>query len=97
MRIIVQPAAGNEAIEIGGEAVELQASDEGGEIIGMGADIAGRAADAGLRRIGAPGSLFLAVCSTASVSQSCGYSAWTTRMSPSSPFAIISRAWRTIG
>ena len=29
--------------------------------------------------------------------QSCGYSAWTRRISPSWPFSTISRACRTIG
>ena len=40
---------------------------------------------------------FEPVSSAFSVSQSCGYSAWTTRMSPSLPDATISRACRTIG
>ena len=48
-----------------------------GEIIGMRADIAGRAAGARLRRIGAPGGLLLAGLLDGSVSQSCGYSACT--------------------
>ncbi len=40
---------------------------------------------------------FWPVDSRSVLSQSCGYSAWITRISPSSPAATISRAWRTIG
>ena len=42
------------AAEIGRQAVEFEARYEAGEIVGMGADIAGSAAGAGLFRVDAP-------------------------------------------
>ena len=63
----------------------------------MGADVADRAA-ARLRRSVRHAACFCPVASSGVVSQSCGYSAWTTRIAPSSPARDHARApARTIG
>jgi len=59
MAVVIETAAFNEAVEIGGKAVQLEAGDERSEVIGMCSDIAGGAAGAGLRGIRAPSRLFL--------------------------------------
>ncbi|MNS82695.1 hypothetical protein D3C72_1164460 [compost metagenome] len=60
MRIVIQPAAFDKGMHIRRQLIRFQTGNEATEIIGMGADIAGGAADAGLSRIGAPDGLFRA-------------------------------------
>ncbi|MNL25655.1 hypothetical protein D3C87_1471430 [compost metagenome] len=60
MGVVVELAARHKTVEIGGKLFQLQPGDEGAEIIGMRADVAGRAAGARAGRIGAPGRLLLA-------------------------------------
>src|SRR5207344_1296077 len=58
--VIVEQAPLHEGIEIGSERIELETADEAGEIVGMRADVAGRAANARLLRVYAPRRLLLA-------------------------------------
>jgi len=87
----------DERREIRAYRLERESGDEAGEVIGVRADVAQRAARPGLRRIGAPRRLFLARRLQPLGEQSCAYSTCTTRMSPSSPAATMARAWRAIG
>jgi hypothetical protein len=57
--VVVQHAPGAEGGQVGGESVKFEIGDAR-EIIGMSADVAGRAASARLLGIGTPGRLFLA-------------------------------------
>ncbi|MCK1974935.1 hypothetical protein LNK20_19825, partial [Bacillus safensis] len=56
MRIVVEATPLDKTVEISGETIEREACHEGGEIEGVRADIARRAAKSGLRRIAAPDS-----------------------------------------
>ena len=53
--IVVEPATGSEGREIGQQGRRLDARHKGGEIVGVGADIADAAARARAGGIGAPG------------------------------------------
>ncbi len=57
--VVIDLAAFDEGVDIGEHGIQLEAGDEGREIVGMGPDIADGAA-ARLFRIGAPGGLLLA-------------------------------------
>ena len=61
MRVVVEPPAGNEGREIGGDRVELEPGDEQREIMRVHADVGQARRGAGARGIGAPFRLFLAL------------------------------------
>src|SRR4029077_12322458 len=60
LRVVVEPAARDKARQVGTHRVEREPRDEAGEMVGVRADVAQRAARSRLRRIGAPGRLLLA-------------------------------------
>jgi hypothetical protein len=60
MAVVIDPAAGDESSQIGGERVERKAGDKVRQVEGMGPDVAGRTARPGPRGIGAPVGLLLA-------------------------------------
>jgi hypothetical protein len=58
--VVVDLSAGDEGFEIGGKGFSFEASDELGELEGVGGDVAERAAGAGARGIAAPVGLLVA-------------------------------------
>ena len=61
MRVVVEPATGNEGREIGGDGVKFEPGDEQREIMRVHADVGETGGSAGAGGIGAPFRLLLAV------------------------------------
>jgi hypothetical protein len=61
MGVVIQRATADESCKIRRERLELQSRDEAGQMIGVCADVADRAAAAVLFRVGTPGSLRIAL------------------------------------
>ena len=57
MCVVVEPAAGHEGRQLAGEAFQSEAGNEAGQIVGVGADVADRAAGTGPVGIDAPAGL----------------------------------------